>query len=43
MKQSQGSNQFYPKGRVAEEEKKKQIAEEWGFEKEETMMLWEAR
>ncbi len=42
MKQSQGSNQFYPKGRVAEE-KKKQIAEEWGFEKEETMMLSEAR
>lgn len=27
----------------AREEKKRQIAEEWGFEKEETMMLWEAR
>lgn len=45
MKQSSGSNQFYPKvdKRNHEEEKKRQIAEEWGFEKEETMLLWEAR
>ena len=29
--------------RAKKEEEKKKIAEEWGFEKEETMAIWEAR
>ena len=29
--------------RAKKEEEKKKIAEEWGFEKEESMAIWEAR
>ena len=29
--------------RQRKEEEKKKVAEEWGFEKEETMAIWEAR
>ena len=41
--QLSNAKQKLREARAKKEEEKQKIAEEWGFEKEETMVIWEAR